>query len=403
MAGSPRSAVPLESLGVDANDPGFYARRDHHDVLARLRSEAPLFEYAPGSRTVARYEDIREVSRDTERFCASRGVLVNDPVRSGGPRTKAPSILQMDPPEHAEYRKLVSRSFTPRAVARMENRLRSVARSILDRVDGGTSEIDFVDEVAAPFPMLVIADLLGVPERDRGSFRRWSDSTIESPDRPVEETVGDVGELIRFLRGHIDEKRRRPGEDLVSVLVASQVSGRPLTGDEVLVFCMALLVAGNETTRHLLSGAVHVLWQHPDQRAMLVADPSLLPSAVEECLRWVTPVKALARTAVFDTEVGASWVNEGDYLVLLYASGNRDESVFGPTAGEFDLLRPPRPGHVAFGFGEHLCLGAALARLEAAVMLGELLRRYPRYEVTGDPAWVRSTLVGGMSRLPVAL
>jgi cytochrome P450 len=172
---------------------------------------------------------------------------------------------------------------------------------------------------------------------------------------------------------------------------------------EAVGYCLALLVAGNETTRHLVSGSVLALSQHPDQRAALANDASALPAAVEECLRWVTPIQTFGRTVTNATELGGHQLGEGDWLVLLYASANRDEQIFGPTAGHFDVSRRVDSSHVAFGFGEHLCLGAALARLEARVLLEELLGRFPHFEVDGDPHWVRSTLVRGMDALPVAM
>ena len=171
----------------------------------------------------------------------------------------------------------------------------------------------------------------------------------------------------------------------------------------MLLFCLTLLVAGNETTRSLLSGGLHALAEHPDQRAALVADPALLGDAVEECLRWVTPIQAFCRTTTRDVEVGGCPIPADAYLVMLYASGNRDESVFGPTARSFDVARPPTPGHVAFGFGEHLCLGAALARLEARIVLEEVLLRFPAYEVIGPPTYVPSTLTRSMDTLPLRL
>jgi cytochrome P450 len=166
-------------------------------------------------------------------------------------------------------------------------------------------------------------------------------------------------------------------------------------------YALALLIAGNETTRHLLSGGAYALWEHPEQRAALAARPAEIPNAVEECLRWVTPIQAFGRTATRDTELGGAAISEGDFVVLLYASANRDEEAFGPTADRFDVTRPFDAAHVAFG--EHLCLGAALARLEARVMLEELLARFPSFEVTGEPVWAHSTLVRGMTSMPVVL
>ncbi len=212
-----------------------------------------------------------------------------------------------------------------------------------------------------------------------------------------------MAELFGFLEAHVARRFEAPEDDLLSTLATGSVGGRPLTPAQVVMFCLTLLVAGNETTRSLLSGGAEVLAAHPEQRAALAADEALLPGAVEECLRWVTPIQAFCRTATTDIELGGEAVTEGDYLVLLYASGNRDESVFGPTAGTFDIARPATPAHLAFGFGEHLCLGAALARLEARLVFEELLRRYPTYRLLAEPVYDPSTLTRSIGSMPVAL
>jgi cytochrome P450 len=329
------------------------------------------------------------------------GALVNDPMRTWERPAKAVSILHMDPPDHVGFRKLVNREFTPRAIANLEPRIRELACTVLDRTpDSGA--FDFVDLVAAPFPLMVIAELLGIPDGDRPDFRRWSDATIEATDKPPEATAQATGELFVYLMEHIKAKAAQPGDDVVSILVGAEVDGRSLDRDELLIFLLALLVAGNETTRTLISGGALALFEHPDQRADLVADPALIPGAVEECLRWVTPIQAFARTVTADTVIGGVEVKALDYLIMLYASGNRDERAFGPTANAFDMRRDVNPPHLAFGFGEHLCLGAALARMEARILFEELLARHPNYVVAGEPEWVASSLVRGMHAMPLA-
>ena len=330
------------------------------------------------------------------------GALVNDPMRNGSDMGGSPSILFMDPPGHAGHRKLLNRQFTPRSVGRLEARVRELACDALDRVPPRET-IDAVDRLTAPFPMLVIAELLGIPDGDRADFRRWSDATIEATDRPPEDSLDALIELNGFLSAHLETKRHEPGDDLVSLLVRGEVDGRPLTTGELMIFLLTLLVAGNETTRTLLSGGMVALAEHPDQRAGLARDPSGTVAAVEECLRWVTPIQTFCRTVVADTTVGGHAVEAGDYLIMLYASANRDERAFGPAASRFDITRPVNPAHLAFGFGEHLCLGAALARLEARVFFDELLRRYPNYALAGEPERVSSTLIAGIRSLPVVL
>ena len=387
---------------IDPRDAAFFAREDYFEVLARLRHEDPVHECAPGLWAVTRYADIRDLSRDPGGFCSGRGALVNDPIRTSATAMAAPSILHMDPPEHAAFRSLVNRRFTPRALAGLAGSIRSCAADLLDAVEPG-EEIDFVAALAAPFPITVIAELLGVDEADREDFRRWSDAAIESPDLPPAETMAALGELSGFIVEHIRAKRDRPGEDLVSLLVQAEVDGCPLSKEELFMFLLTLLVAGNETPRTLLSGSALVLDEHPDQRAALAADRELVPGGVEECLRWVTPVHAFCRTATADTVVGGTRIAQGDYLCMLYASANRDELVFGDDAARFDVRRPTNPKHLAFGFGEHVCLGASLARLEGRVFLEELLARFPDYAVTGSAERVLSTTVAGIRSLPVVL
>ena len=253
---------------------------------------------------------------------------------------------------------------------------------------------------------MVIADVLGIPDSERSEFRRWSDATILASDGRGDlppEDLAAVIELSEYLHMHAERRRAAPGDDVVSMLVHSEIEGAPLSAGELVTFNLSLLVAGNETTRHLISGALVALAEHPDQRTRLAADPDAIPAAVEECLRWVTPIQQFGRTVLADTTIGAVDVAAGDFLLMLYASGNRDETAFGPTADTFDAFRPITTPNLAFGFGEHLCLGAALARLEGRVLLEELLACAPNYQITGPGELVRSSLVRGHERLPARI
>jgi cytochrome P450 len=393
---------PLTLRELDVTEPGFFLRDDYYELLAWLRSNSPLHRLNDGLVLVSRYEDIREISRQPELFSSRQGALVNDPARRRGPDDSSGSILHLDPPIHADWRRIVNREFTPRAAARFEPAIRAATAVTLDRFAPG-DELDLVAEIAAPIPVLVIAELLGIGDGDRADFRRWSDAVISVVDHPSDEGALAMVEMVGFLTDHIARRFDEPTDDLLSVLARAEVDGKPLTPDQVLMFAITLLVAGNETTRSLLSGSVEALAAHPDQRAALAAHPTGIPAAVEECVRWVTPIQAFCRTAVTATEVGGQPVAEGDYLVLLYASGNRDERAFGPTAGAFDVFRPATPAHVAFGFGEHLCLGAALARLEGRIVLEALLERFPTWSVTGEAVYASSTLTRSIDSLPVRL
>ncbi len=390
----------LVELDIDPIRPGFFLRPDYYDVLARLRAEAPVFEHSPGIKLITRYDDIRTISRDPERFCSGRGVLVNDPLREGG--SVNGSILHMDPPEHGEWRRILNREFTTKSVLRLEDEIRGRVTRLLDVVPRG-EPVDLVDALSAPLPVMVIAELLGVPETAWDDFRRWSDATILASDGREQlppDAINDVMELVAYLGAHLEAKAADPGDDVISLLVQSEVGGQRLPPGELITFAMSLLVAGNETTRHLISGATIELATRPDQRRILAGDPSAMPGAVEEFLRWVTPIQQFARTATGPTELAGVPIAEGDFLVMMYASGNRDETVFGETADEFDVTRPVI-SNLAFGFGPHLCLGAALARLEARIVFEELLTRFPDFELAAEPEWLPSSLVRGPHALPI--
>ena len=388
----------------DPRDTHFRIRPDFDELTARLRAESPVHEVASGLKVLSRYDDIREVSRSPERFRSGGGVLANDPIRDEG-RAVEGSIIHMDPPQHGEWRRVLNRRFTPRAVGPMEARIRELTVALLEELPRA-EPIDLVDGLCAPLPVLAIAELLGVPEADRSDFKRWSDATIAASDGMstlTEDQIASFTELTVFLDQHAKTKAADPGEDLVSALVGAEVEGRAMTPSELVMFSITLLVAGNETTRHLLSGGIVALAENPGQRAALAAEPSAIPVAVEECLRWVTPIHQFGRTVVADTEVGAVPVAADDYLIMLYASGNRDEAAFGPTADRFDAFRAAPTPNLAFGFGEHLCLGAALARMEGRIVLEELLARSPDYELAEEPVIAPSSLVHGPEELWVTL
>jgi cytochrome P450 len=281
--------------------------------------------------------------------------------------------------------------------------VREIAKRSLDAIDP-SGPVDFVEQVAIPMPMYVIAELLGVSSDDYAMFRRWSDAMIEAGSGELgPNTVATVAELLQYALRIAEQRRRAPQDDLVSVLVSAEIDGERLSDAEIGMFCLTLLVAGNETTRNLVSGGALALMRNPDQREMLLADPGLLPNAIEEMLRFVSPVRSFARIAAADTELRGRTIRAGDGLVLFYGSANRDEEVFGADSDSFRVARPSARRQIAFGFGEHLCLGASLARLEARVMFEELFARWPRFELAGEPAALSSILMNGLVHLPVAL
>ena len=379
-------------------DPAFYAG-DPHAAYDRLRADDPVHWHAEGDFwALSRHADVVAVSRDPHTFCSSKGVLVEDRKREV---MGADSILFLDPPRHQQLRNLVARGFHPRQVNALEPRIRVLTDGLLDAVKPD-DETDFVEAVAVQLPILVIADMLGIPHSDIEQFRIWSDALIEVASDITSPKAAMAADLFIYFDGVIEARGEERGTDTISVLLDAEVDGERLGHHELLGFCMTLLVAGNETTRNLLSGGVLALADNPDQWDHIRKDPTVIPSAVEELLRWVTPIMTFARTATTDTVVGGQDIAEGDYLLMLYASANRDEAVFGPTAGQVDITRKPNP-HVAFGFGEHFCLGAGLARLEARILLEQMATRYPSVERAGPVERMPSTLVNGIHHLPVRL
>ena len=397
--------------------PGFEPERadfylGNPDVaFAALRARDPVhWHEAGGFWCVLRHADVREVSRHPRRFCSGRGTQLHQiPLARRGVSISgdaeqlglAPSIIQMDPPAHNRHRKLVIGQFTPQVTANLERRVREIARESLAQVPVGAS-VDFVDAVAIPLPMLVIAELLGIPREDRLHFRRWSDAMIEAGGGGFSEKTGQtLFEMFAYLGDLLKRRQGDPRQDLISTLLHAEIDGERLSQPEVMMFCITLLVAGNETTRNLISGGTQALLDHPSELAKLVASPALLPNAVEEMLRFVTPVRSFARCVTADVELGGKRIAKDDFLVLFYGSANRDEAVFGPDANRFEIERGSARQHLAFGSGEHLCLGAPLARLEARVLFEELLPRLPGLRCDGPALPLASVLIHGVERMPV--
>ncbi|MGI8850669.1 MAG: cytochrome P450 [Acidimicrobiales bacterium] len=373
---------------MDFGDPAFFSGKPDA-ALARLRRRSPVhWDEESGCWIVTGHRDIAEISRDPERFSSSRGVLLSDRNRAVSAED---SLLYLDPPLHAQYRKLVNRAFTPRRVADLEPRVRELTTELLERIDP-RRPTDLVEALAAPLPLLVIAELLGLPASDRADFRRWSDAIMEAATNLTDDNAALSLELIGYLQRHLEARRTLPSDDLLGFLMTAEVDGKRLSDKELVGFCMTLLVAGNETTRSMLTGGLVALAEHPDQRAALAEHPELIADAVEEMLRWVTPIMAMARTTTCPVALAGQPVGEGEYLAMVYAAANRDEEAFGETADRFDATRSPNP-HLAFGFGEHFCIGAGLARLEGRVAVSEVLARWPDYKVVGPVERAPSTLL----------
>ena len=393
---------------ADLASPDTLARGVPHDTFRALRKDAPVYwqRDSPELRgfwALTKYEDIVMASKDPARFSSNRGTAQLEDFTEEDLNVIRLMMLNMDPPQHAKFRRLVNYGFTPLVISFLEPRIRSVTSDILDKI-ANKGEVDFVQTVSAELPLQVIAELLGVPQEDRGKLFNWSNQLIGFDD-PELSTSRDKAkeaamEVWMYANSLVEARKGTHSEhDLASILMDAQVDGLRLTEPEIDSFFLMLTVAGNETTRNLISGGMLALIEHPEERARLLADPSLIPSAVEEMLRWVTPINAFRRTATCDMELRGQKIKENDKIVLFYASANRDESVF-PDPERFDVTRTPNE-HLAFGVGQHFCLGSSLARLEIRLMFTELLQRFPDMELAGPVKRLRSSFINGIKHMPV--
>lgn len=386
-----------------------------HDWFTALRHEAPVF-WHEGDDTVhvmqggggpfwavTGYDDVVTVNRDNATFSsAERLVFMWDPDPDNLEQQRL-LMLNMDPPLHTRYRRLINKGFTPKMVSELESTMRKRTRDIIDRV-AERGECDFVVDVASELPLQVIADLMGVPQDDRHKLFDWSNRMIggEDPEYGISEEMRQQAsmELYAYASQLAEAKRAEPKEDLISVLTHAEVDGEQLTGLEIDLFFLLLSVAGNETTRNLISHGLVALLEHPDQLEHLRAHRNLVPSAVEEMLRWASPVMHFRRTATRDVELGGQQIKAGDKVVVWYISANRDETVF-QDPFTFDVARSPNE-HVAFGGGgPHFCLGANLARMEINVMFDEVLDRMHDMELTAPVSRLRSNFINGLKHIPL--
>ena len=412
MAQADVAAEPLDRL--DIVGPQAFADRGYpHAEWARLRRECPVYRYDRGDEctpfwAITKHADIVQISRKPK-------MLWNAPRLAVFPEGQPPAepiarhLLNMDPPDHAAYRKLVSEHFTPRTVRRLQPEIERITRDRLDAL-AATREgesVDFVEQVSAPIPLAVLADLLGVPRSDWRLMFHWTNQIVGSGD-PEYQAEGSNGRetadrarraLFEYFAELAQERREQPRDDIASVLVRAQVGGAPVPPFELLSYFFLLVVAGNETTRNAMSGGLLALMEHPEQWQKLRANPGLVESAVEEILRWTTPVIQFCRTASEPVEVRGQRIPAGDHLCLFYPSANRDEEVFDDPFA-FRIERQPNP-HLAFGIGEHFCLGANLARLELRVLFRQLAARFERLEPAGPAERLRSSFLGGVKHLPV--
>lgn len=385
------------------HSPAFYAG-DPYPAYRELRGTDPVcWNEEAGFWALLKYEDIRFVSTNPALFSSARGITIPDPAIDNP--VLDGSLIFADPPRHRQLRRLINTGFTRRQVAILDPKLRAFARAALDRIDPDTGT-EFAEQIAAPLPTRMIAELLGAPDADWEQFRTWSDATVGMDDPDVElDTFTALGELYEYFQELISLRRGGAlgnADDLLSVLIAAEVDGARLTDQDLLQFCLLLLVAGNETTRNLIALGTLALIENPEQFRLLRDHPDLMPSAVEELLRFTTPVANMSRCATQDVEIRGRLIGKGQYVTMLYGSANRDEDVFGSGAEQLDITRNPNP-HLTFGCGEHSCLGAQLARLEARVLFEELLTRFDRIELDGAIVRMQATMVPGVRQMPVRL
>jgi cytochrome P450 family 142 subfamily A polypeptide 1 len=388
-----------ESLGIDLMSGAFFGR-EPQDAFAWMRAHAPVYhDEANDLWAAASYAAVKQASVDTESFSNAGGIRPKFPP--------LPMMIDFDAPEHVRRRRLVSEGFTPKRVRALEDKLRLICDSILDGVCEQGS-CDFVRDIAAPLPIIVIGDMLGVAREDRDELLRWSDDMLKGqgsldPAR-LEGAANAFTQYTEYIHPVFAERQASGNtEDLVGVLCHAEIDGDSLDDDSLVHETLLILIGGDETSRHVISGGVEELLAHPDQAARLAADPAaLMPGAVEEMLRWVSPIKNMARTATRDVELCGAHIREGQELLLLYPSANRDEAVFDDPES-FDITRSPNP-HMAFGFGAHFCLGNQLARLELKVMVERVLARLPDLRLGVERSALPrrdANFISGIEEMPV--
>ncbi len=399
----------LVTRTTDLYSPERYARGAPYADFARLRRERPVhWQETPGGGgywALTKHADVVEVSRNPEVFSSARGFVVIEELAESQLAMMRMSLLGMDPPEHARLRRTILGAFTPRVVTALEPRVRELTRAILAKA-GARRDVEFVEDVAGDLPMQVIGELLGVPDGERARLRAWAAQLTGSQDADLNPGGAEAApaasiEMALYAIGLAQSRRGGAGTDLTTLAVNAQVDGHSMNDAEFGGFFVQLATAGNDTTRNLLSHGLRLLLEHPDQLESLRRDESLIPAAVEEMLRYESPLHYFRRTATRDTELRGQKIRAGERVVLYYGAANRDPDVF-PEPERFDVRRSPNP-HLSFGFGEHFCLGAALARLEARVFFEELFRAFPRIELTGAPTRQRSNLNNALKSLPVRL
>ncbi len=386
------------------------------DLFKRLREEAPIYwheeslDFEPGFWALTKHEDIVKVSKDPLTFSSAVGGHL---MTMGDPEVVDPSavaaiignMIGMDPPDHQIYRKMVAPSFTPKAIRSLEDDMRKKIKELLENVEG-KGEFNFVTEISEQLPLWVLCEMMGIPEIDRPKIRdlvnNLTDASIQQDPNNAFQIWVNYMELFKMGRDMIEERRKNPTDDLMSVVANTKIEGGELPPELLDGFFLLMVIAGNETTRNTLTGGLMALTENPEEREKLLKDPSLIANATDEMLRWVTSVIYFRRTATKDTIIRGQDIKAGDKVVMWYGSANRDEEIF-PDGHLFRVERENARKHLAFGAGEHLCLGNRLGHMQIRILFEELLERFPNIHSIADPTRIPSNFLAGISELKVSL
>ena len=409
-------AKPIYDIGQICNLDQYQAFEEGqpHDIFTRLRNEAPVYwheeqlDFEPGFWAITKHEDIIRISKDPETFSSAKGGHL---LTMGDPEVVDPTavaaiignMIGMDPPEHQVYRKMVSPGFSPKAVRSMEDDIRNKVKELLENISD-LGQFNFVTEIAEQLPLWVLCEMMGIEESQRKRVRDLvndlTDASINSdPDKSMQVWVNYM-ELFKMGRDIIEERRKNPTDDLMSMVANTQVEGEGLPPELLDGFFLLMVIAGNETTRNTITGGLLALTENPQEREKLLKDPSLIANATDEMLRWVSPVIYFRRTATKDTEIRGQKIEEGQKVAMWYGAANRDEEIF-KESQKFLVDRENANKHLAFGAGQHLCLGNQLGKMQIRVLFEELLKAYPNMHSVSEPVRVSSNFLDAISDLQV--
>ena len=417
MSQSPVQLTRIDPDHINLSDPEFWkAPRDHREsVFSTLRKEAPVkffpeielmnFPKGPGYWALTKHEDVWHASRNPDLFQSGKGT--NIPDLTIELNEFFGSMISMDDPKHVRLRTIVSKGFTPKEIARIEEYVKIKARTVVDTVieKFGDSEFDFVENIAAPFPLQIICEMMGIPQSDEKQILDWTNVILGAGDPDfggtLENLINVALEIFAYAQALGEDRLKTPKDDLTSIMMHAEVDGERMSPQEFGSFFILLVVAGNETTRNAISHGMFELTRLPDERAKWFGNfEANTKTAVEEIVRWSSPVIHFRRTATRDTEIRGVKIKQGEKIVMWYNSANRDEEVY-ENPYIFDVTRAPAPGQVGFGAGgPHFCLGANLARRELGVMFNEIYTRMPNLQITGEPAYLQSNFINGIKRMP---